>query len=126
MERLLAELKLERSAVSVFRTDDISVTPAKTEKASVPKKNKRIKNTECIIPNYKWAVELEGIPYHGVINRRLRHVFLTAQKVTFVYNNRVRKYSLAEGSLVANQAQRNARELSYKGEDISHLFLKTT
>ena len=69
--------------------------------------------------------ELESIQNQNVINRRLCHVLLTDQDVLFVYNNRVRKYGLADGKLITNQAIQNARNRMYKGEDVTHLFLKS-
>lgn len=67
--------------------------------------------------------ELENIQNQSLLNLRLRHVFLTDQDLSFVYNNRVRKYSLLDGTLIANQAQRNAKSHFYEGEDISAQFL---
>lgn len=67
--------------------------------------------------------ELENIQNQSLLNLRLRHVFLTDQDLSFVYNNRVRKYSLFDGTLIANQAQRNAKSHSYDGEDIITQFL---
>ena len=190
LEKLLKELRIERSDVSVFRTDDITVTPLKDDRASSSAPKSTVAKTRCTTLDGKWAVktsgntlsivnretdkadyevmfpsfvnnvffgptgkhlfgvikgsdpgiflfgikdghwrllsELQSIPNQGIINRRLNHVFLTDREVIFVYNNRVRKYSLADGMLVANQPRRNAGSLSYEGENISHLFLKRT
>lgn len=73
--------------------------------------------------HWRFVNELESIQNQNLLNSRLRHVFLTDQDLSFVYNNRVRKYSLLDGTLIANQALRNAKNLSYEGEDISAQFL---
>ncbi len=188
LDQMLNNLNIENSNVSVFRTDEIHVTPMTDEKAKSPTGNLPNEKTRCISPDSKWAVktmsnwlsivdqeqqavdyevqfstgisnafffhsgdclaiiirggdpgvylfhledghwnfvnELESIQNQSVLNPRLRHVFLTDRNLTFVYNSRVRKYSLSDGSLIANQARRNAGSYSYEGEDISALFLK--
>lgn len=67
--------------------------------------------------------ELKNTQNQSLLNSRLRRVFLTNQELSFVYNNRVRKYSLLDGTLIANQGKRNAKSQSYEGEDISAQFL---
>lgn len=188
LEQLCQVLGIEQSAVSVFRTDDIAVTPLKEESAPVLVGNRPFKKTRCTSADSRWSVqtagcslfivnrekqetdyetmfsgyvsnaffvssgeylfavirgvdpgvflfritdghwnfvnELEGIPNQGVITPRLRRVFLTTREVIFVYNSRVRSYSLADGMLASNRGLRNAGSLSYDGEEISHLFLK--
>ena len=73
--------------------------------------------------HWRFANELESSPNQSLLNSRLRHVFLTDQDLGFVYNNRIRKYSLSDGALINNQALRNARSYSYAGEDIRTKFL---
>ena len=68
--------------------------------------------------------ELESIPHQSLLNRRLRHVYLTESNITFVYNNRMRKYSLADGGLVENIARRYANGCSYEGDDRMEEFIK--
>lgn len=184
LEQLLAELDIERSSVSVFRTDQIAVTPLKQETA--PAKIWPSAKTRCVSPDGRWAVktldgmlwiddlehhqtdceimfstpvsgafftpsgeclfgilrgvdsgiflfriveghwvfidELESFQNQSLINPRLNHIFLTSQEIMFVYNNRVRKYTLADGRLVSNQSLRSARNASFSGDDITHLF----
>ena len=67
--------------------------------------------------------EMEPIPNQNLLNRRLRYVYLNSEKITFVYNNRVREYSLETGELVRNQARRDAKSEHYEGVEISKLFL---
>ena len=74
--------------------------------------------------HWRFVNELESIRNQSLINPRLHHVFLTGREITFVYNNRVRKYSLSDGTLVSNRALHHAGNFSYDGDDVSHLFLK--
>lgn len=66
--------------------------------------------------------EMESIPNQNLINRRLQHVYLTDETITFVYNSRVRVYALGDGALLKNQAKRNAKDGQYEGTEISGLF----
>ena len=76
----------------------------------------------------RWTLinELEGIPNQGVLNKRLKKVFLNRTHITFVYNNRVRRYNLSDGLLAENCAVRNASARDYTGEgtDVSRRFLR--
>lgn len=74
---------------------------------------------------WEFTRELEPIPNQSLINRRLRKVFLTTKEIIFVYNNRVRKYSLIDGELKLNLARQKAKDFTYSGLDISHLLLKS-
>ena len=68
--------------------------------------------------------ELEHIPYQSVLSRRLTRVIQNNEQLIFVYNNLIRKYSLSDGTLLANQALRNARNQRYDGTDVSDLFIR--
>ena len=68
--------------------------------------------------------ELESIPHQSLLNRRLRHIYLTESNIAFVYNNRMRKYSLTEGALVENIARRYINGYSYEGVDRKEEFIK--
>lgn len=78
----------------------------------------------CQNNHWGFVNELESIQNQNLVNPRLKQVFLTAAEIVFVYNNRVRKYSLEDGRLVSNLAKKGAGTLSYDGDKISHLFLK--
>lgn len=67
--------------------------------------------------------EMETIPNQNLLNRRLRYVYLNREKIAFVYNNRVREYSLETGALVRNLARRDAKSEHCEGVEISKLFL---
>ena len=73
----------------------------------------------------KWHLmhELVGGENQNILNRRLRHVYYTGDEITFVYNNRVRRYSLASGELKQNEQIRQAHRLQFEGQDVSRPFL---
>lgn len=186
LEKLIENLGIARSAVSIFRTDDITVTYLKDKSFSRTLERLSVEKKLCTSSNGRWSVktqnlsfsivnqestivdyevifssrvskaffdqsgkylfaiihgsnqgvflfrivnnhwsfvnELKSIPNQSLVNRRLSYVFLTNQDVTFVYNNRTRKYSLKDGSLVSNKALRNAINYQYDGEDVSRFF----
>ena len=67
--------------------------------------------------------ELVGEENQNILNRRLRHVYYTGDEIIFVYNNRVRRYSLASGELKQNEQIRQAYLLQFEGQDVSRSFL---
>ena len=68
----------------------------------------------------QWTLitELQSIRNQSLINPRLRHVFLTLNTLTFVYQNRLRRYLLSDGSLVANYSLYGKSRPQYSGKDI--------
>lgn len=62
--------------------------------------------------------ELEPIQNQGLFNRRLKHLFINENRLTFVYNSRIREYDLSDGSLKKNQAVREAPQKHYDGVDV--------
>jgi len=72
----------------------------------------------------KWIYidELINIPNQNLLNRRLQYVYLKEDKLTFVYNSRIREYSLETGALIRNQAMRDAKSGHYDGQEISGLL----
>lgn len=77
---------------------------------------------------WKYIAELKAVQNQAIINRRLRKVLMTDEVITFVYNSRVRKYSLIDGAVVLNQAIRQAPERDYSsdGIDVTDKFVRTT
>lgn len=75
-----------------------------------------------------WTIvnELEGIPNQGILNSRLRNVYLSENRITFVYNNRVRRYDFENGLLTENIPIRNAPAGDYtnEGRDVSRYFIR--
>lgn len=49
--------------------------------------------------------------------KKLKHVMVTGEDITFVYNNLIRKYSLSDGMVVANNHIRGAGKMDYPGTD---------
>lgn len=66
--------------------------------------------------------ELEGIPHQGVITKRLHRILIDEGRAVFVYQSRVRVYSLLDGALVSNMAVRRAPEQRYMGRDFTQKF----
>ena len=62
--------------------------------------------------------ELEPIQNQGLFNRRLKHLYINDNRLTFVYNSRIREYDLSDGSLKKNQAVREAPQKYYEGIDV--------
>lgn len=73
---------------------------------------------------WKYVQEIEGIPNQGVITRRLNKIFLNGDRITFVYNNRIRGYDADNGKLVFNKQARRASESEFEGEDLTEKFKK--
>lgn len=63
-----------------------------------------------------FAKELEPIQNQRLFNRRLNRILHDENKLIFVYNNRIRKYSLEDGELIENKAVRADREMKVSGE----------
>lgn len=75
------------------------------------------------IDGEKWGFvsELHCDHQHLLVSR-LRRVFATESEITFVYNNRIRRYSLLDGSNICNKNIQKAADKEYCGEDITDLF----
>ena len=75
------------------------------------------------IDGEKWGFvsELHCDHQHLLVSR-LRRVFATESEITFVYNNRIRRYSLLDGSNICNKNIHKAADKEYCGEDITDLF----
>lgn len=68
--------------------------------------------------NWHLLRELEPIPNQGLLNRRLKSIYLIEREIYFVYNNRVRTYGVCDGILHSNKAIRNAGNRMYSGKEI--------
>lgn len=76
--------------------------------------------------HWSFISELSSNHQSNLINARLKHVFLTNLTITFVYNNRVKKYDLKEGILISNLSRKGASSKSYEGEDVIKYFLRSS
>ena len=74
--------------------------------------------------SWMFVAVLESFSHQSLINRRLSHIFLDEDDITFVYNNRVRKYDLNTGKMIVNQQLRDARSKEYSGNNIISKFVK--
>lgn len=74
--------------------------------------------------HWHFVNELKGISNQGILNRRLRQVFLKEQEITFVYNNRIRVYDLRSGALLRNQQMKGARNRIFEGTEVTSWFRK--
>ncbi|MBR0396757.1 MAG: bacteriophage abortive infection AbiH family protein [Eubacterium sp.] len=68
--------------------------------------------------SWTFVDRLESFEHQSLINRRLNHVYYEGNAITFVFNNRVRKYDLNSGKMVVNQQLRDAKSKEYTGIDI--------
>ena len=73
---------------------------------------------------WEYIDEMESIPHQNLINRRLRHVYLAGATLTFVYNSRIRIYSLETGELIKNQGKMGAKDMEFEGMEIGGMFKK--
>ena len=71
LEQLLAALGLKKSAVSVFRTDDITVTALKGKQVPALAQNQTSEKIRCISNDGKWAVRTAGYSLL-IVNREKR------------------------------------------------------
>lgn len=69
---------------------------------------------------WKLINELKSISNQYLINSRLCHVMVTEESISFVYNNRIRKYNLTDGELIVNSQVREAGKQDYPGIDIKN------
>ena len=74
--------------------------------------------------DWEYAAELEEIPNQGVMNKRLQRIIVDDDQIVFVYNSRVRIYSLENGDLLLNKGVQKANLRQYKGLDITERFRK--
>ena len=68
--------------------------------------------------NWSFIDQLRAFEHQSLINRRLKHVYITESEITFVYNNRIRTYFLENGELIKNKQVQKAKDKHYPGADI--------
>lgn len=73
---------------------------------------------------WRFVNRLESFEHQSLINRRLNHIYYEGNVITFVYNNRIRKYDLKSGELIVNKQLRNAKSKEYSGVDIINQFFE--
>lgn len=72
---------------------------------------------------WEYVTVLESFQHQSLLNRRLKHIFYENDSITFVYNNRVRKYNLATGNLIINRQIHDAGSKEYSGRIVTKKFL---
>ena len=72
---------------------------------------------------WSYVSEIEFNQTQSIFNRRLNYVYLNNDIITFVYNNRIKEYSLENGKIISNIAKRHAKDYSYPGINITDLFM---
>ena len=72
---------------------------------------------------WNYVRELEEIPHQGLITKRLHRILRDGEQLVFVYQSRVRKYDLNDGSLVFNKGMRKAKDHVFAGKDITEKFI---
>lgn len=70
---------------------------------------------------WSFVSELHCDHQHLLVSRLCR-VFTKKSEIAFVYNNRIRKYSLLDGSNISNEQVFGAGDRKFDGEDITGLF----
>lgn len=73
--------------------------------------------------SWEFVAKLKSFEHQSLINKRLNHVFMTEDYLTFVYNNRVRIYELATGKMISNHQIRDAKNKRYDGTDVMKKIL---
>ena len=68
--------------------------------------------------------QLKNFEHQSLLNRRLRHVYVFNNVISFVYNNHVRMYNLESGEMIVNQHVRAAKDAEYAGTDVIKAFFK--
>ena len=72
----------------------------------------------------KWELigELEAETDYNFLTKSLDRILLSGDRITFVYNNRVRVHSLQDGRLIDTRQYRGARNGQFPGEDVTKKF----
>lgn len=63
--------------------------------------------------HWAFADELQSFEHQSLLNRRLKNIYYDSLYITFVYNNRVRKYDLGTGNLISNKRVKDAKKNLY-------------
>ena len=73
--------------------------------------------------DWAFVTALESFQQQRLINRRLSQIYIDEDNITFVYNNRVRKYDLSTGKMIANRQVRDAKNRKYCGRPVMEKFV---
>lgn len=71
---------------------------------------------------WRYLGELQEIPKQGVITKRLHRIQIEEDKIYFIYQSRMRVYSLTDGALIQNRGMQQAAKRTYPGMDVTQMF----
>lgn len=73
---------------------------------------------------WNFIARLKPTQNQDLINRRLQHIYMTNDEITFVYNNRVRAFDLRTGVVSWTKPMQGAKDRSFPGTDIYDDLMK--
>lgn len=73
---------------------------------------------------WNFTARLKPTQNQGLINRRLQHIYVTNEEITFVYNNRVRAFDLRTGVVSWTKRMQGAKDRSFPGTDLYDDLMK--
>lgn len=74
--------------------------------------------------NWRFIARLKPTQNQDLINRRLQHIYMTNDEITFVYNNRVRAFDLHTGVVSWTKPMQGAKDRPHPGTDIYNDLMK--
>lgn len=74
--------------------------------------------------SWNFIARLKPTQNQDLINRRLQHIYMTNEEITFVYNNRVRAFDLRTGVVSWIRPIRGAKDYSFPSIDIYDDLMK--
>ncbi len=73
---------------------------------------------------WNFIARLKPTQNQDLINRRLQHIYMTNDEITFVYNNRVRAFDLHTGVVSWTKPMQGAKDRPFPGTDIYNDLMK--
>lgn len=73
---------------------------------------------------WNYIARLKPTQNQDLINRRLQHIYMTNEEITFVYNNRVRAFDLRTGVVSWTKPMQGAKDRFFPGTDIYDDLMK--
>lgn len=74
--------------------------------------------------NWVFSFELDKNTDSDFLKRNPNRILLSDEHILFVYNNRLRKHSMEDGTLIFTRQVQGAINQEYAGEDVTEQFLK--
>lgn len=73
---------------------------------------------------WNFIARLKPTQNQDLINRRLQHIYMTNEEITFVYNNRVRAFDLHTGVVSWTKPMQGSKDRFFPGTDIYDDLMK--